>query len=194
MTTNFFKNITDLKVPGKWNLAIHSDEQENLTISALFTALHNSDNATKAIPPMLLKGSAEELDSGFFEAIPQPVQQTSGLYTTLNDYHKELEKAKQASKMEQEKKNKAAKQKVERKEGAKEDDIEMSEPKPDKEAQRKAYEETMKRMTEHDSLCQYHEALELLPSITDFPEKTVELTKKRTDLERKREQKNAFLF
>jgi len=194
MTTNFFKSITDLQVPGKWNLAIHSDEQGNLTISALFTALHNADNTTKAIPPMLLKGSAEELDNGFFEAITQPVQQTAGLYTNLNDYHKELEKAKQASKMEQDKKNKAAKPKAEPKEGEEEDDMEMSEPKPDKEAQRKAYEEAMKKVTRLDSLCQYEEALDTLPTLIEFPEKTNELDKKRAELERKREQKKALLF
>jgi PRTRC genetic system protein E len=194
MTTNFFKNITDLQVPGKWNLAIHSDEQGNLTLSALFTALHNADNVTKTIPPMLLKGSAEELDNGFFEAITQPVQQTAVLYTNLNAYHKELEKAKQASKMEQGKKNKAAKPKAEPKEGEEEDDMEMSEPKPDKEAQRKAYEEAIKKVTQLDSLCHYEEALDMLPTLIEFPEKANELDKKRAELERKREQKKALLF
>ncbi len=99
MTTNFFQNINAMNVPGNWKLTVHTDEQGQFTVSALFTALHNADNATKAIPPMLFKGTATELDEGFFEAITQPVQQTAGLYHNLNAYHKELEKARVASKM-----------------------------------------------------------------------------------------------
>ncbi|WP_345951298.1 PRTRC system protein E [Mucilaginibacter sp. PAMB04274] len=194
MTTNFFQNIIALQVPGKWNRSIHSDEQGHLTISALFTAGHQADNATKAIPPMLLRGTAEELDNGFFEAIMQPVEQTAGLYHNLNAYAKELEKAKLASKMEQDKKAKAAKAKTEPKESEEEDGIEVSEPKPDKEAQRRAWEEAMQQVSALDSQCLYEEALAVLPSVTDYPDKATELAKKQADLERRREQKKALLF
>ena len=84
MTTNFFQNIANLNVPGNWKLTLHTDEAGNFTVSALFTALQQADNALKAMPPMLLRGTATELDEGFFEAITEPIQQTAGLYHNLN--------------------------------------------------------------------------------------------------------------
>lgn len=191
MKTNFFENITALNVPGKWTLAIHTDEQGGFTVSALFTALHNADNATKAIPPMLLKGTATEMDEGFFETITQPVQLTAGLYNNLNAYHKELEKARLASKMVQDKKNKTApKAKTESTEtgGEEDDNIEIAEPKPDKEAMKKAYNEAMAKISELNAACKYAEAIEILPSPEDYPEKAAELKGKLGDLTRKKNQ------
>jgi PRTRC genetic system protein E len=190
MTTNFFENITALNVPGNWKLAIHADEQGQFTVSALFTALHNADNATKAIPPLLLKGTAPELDEGFFEAITQPVQQTAGLYNNLNAYHKELEKARLASKMVQDKKNKTApKPTTETGEPDEENDnIEIGEPQPNKEEKRKAYVQTMIKINELNAACKYEEALAILPTATDYPEKEAELKTKLADLTRKRDQ------
>src|SRR5260221_1590591 len=185
MKTNFFENINALNVPGNWKLTIHTDEQEQFTISALFTALHNADNATKAIPPMLLKGTATELDEGFFEAITQPVQQTAGLYHNLNAYHKELEKVRLASKMEQDKKNKNnPKQKPTT--GEADGNIELSEPQPNKEEKRKAYVQTMIKINELNAACKYEEAIAILPTAIDYPEKEAELKTKLADLTRKR--------
>jgi len=196
-TTNFFQNIDALHIPGKWNMSIHTDEQGNFTISALFTALQNADNATKAIPPMLLKGTAGELDEGFFEAITAPVQQTAGLYHNLNAYAKEVEQARLNSKMEQDKKAKAAKPKTaatKTADDADDEDIEIGESRPDTAEKKRAYEEAMKKVSEFDALCQYEEALEVLPSAADYPDKGAELTKRKADLERKNEQKKMLLF
>ncbi|QEC74728.1 PRTRC system protein E [Mucilaginibacter ginsenosidivorax] len=188
MTTNFFENINAMNVPGNWKFAIHNDEQGQFTVSALFTGLHNADNATKAIPPMLFKGTATELDEGFFGAITQPVQETAGLYHNLNAYHKELEKARSASKMEQDKKNRNnAKPKPAAGESS-DSDIEMGEPQPNKEEKRKAYVQTMIKINELNAACKYEEALTLLPSATDYPEKEAELKTKSADLTRKRDQ------
>jgi PRTRC genetic system protein E len=186
MTTNFFQNITALNVPGNWHLAIHTDEQGQLTVSALFTALHNADSATKGIPPMLLKGTAPELDEGFFETITQPVQQTAGLYNNLNAYHKELERARLASKMEQDKKNKNNPKPATGEAGDR--DIELGEPQPGKEEKRKAYLQAMIKINELNAACKYEEALALLPTATDYPEKEAELKIKLADLTRKRDQ------
>lgn len=191
MKTNFFETINAMNVPGNWKLTLHTDEQGQFTVSALFTALHNADNATKAIPPMLLKGTAAELDEGFFETITQPVQQTAGLYNNLNDYHKELEKARVASKMVQDKKSKTApKPKTETAEANEEenDNIEVGEPQPNKEEMKKAYTEAMKKISELNAACKYAEAIELLPAVTDYPEKEAELKKLLADLTRKKEQ------
>jgi PRTRC genetic system protein E len=197
MTTNFFQNIANLNVPGNWKLTLHTDEAGNFTVSALFTALQQADNALKAIPPMLLRGTATELDEGFFEAITEPVQQTAGLYHNLNAYHKGLEDARLKSKMEQDKKAKEnkAKSKTATGDGG-EDDIEISEPKPNKEEKRKAYTQAMIGINELKAACKYGEALALLPAIADYPEKEAELTKKAEELNRLKTQmdKNLALF
>jgi PRTRC genetic system protein E len=197
MTTNFFQNIASLNVPGNWKLTLHTDGAGNFTLSALFTALQQADNALKAIPPMLLKGTATELDEGFFEAINDPVQQTAGLYNNLNAYHKGLEEARLKSKMEQDKKAKENKAKPKTATGdGGEDDIEISEPKPRKEEKRKAYTQAMIGINELKAACKYGEALALLPAIADYPEKEAELTKKAEELNRLKTQmdKNLALF
>jgi PRTRC genetic system protein E len=176
-------------------MSIQTDEGGNFTISALFSALQKADNTTNAIPPMLLKGTAEELDEGFFETITKPAQQTAGLYHNLNEYAQAVEKARLNSKMEQDKKAKAGKAKAGAEPGEEEEeDMEAGEPKPNAEEKRKAFEEAMKRVGELDARCQYAEALEVLPSVTEYPDKGAELTKRKADLERKREQKNKLLF
>ena len=186
MNTNFFQNIASLSVPGNWKLTLHTDETGNFTVSALFTALHNADNALKAIPPMLLRGTPDELDEGFFEVITQPIQQTAGLYNNLNAYHKEVEEARIKSKMEQDKKAKENKTKTAS--ASSKDDIEIGEAKPNKEEKRKAYVQAMIQINELSGGCKYEEALALLPSIADYPEKEAELKKKAEDLNRKKDQ------
>jgi len=64
MKTNFFENIAAMNVPGNWKLTLHTDEQGKFTVSALFTALHNADNATKAIPSMLYFESFFRMSEG----------------------------------------------------------------------------------------------------------------------------------
>lgn len=184
MKTNFFENIANLNVPGNWKIAIHADAKGQFTVSALFNTEANGDNAHKLVPPMALTGTAQEMDEGFFDAIEQPVQQTAGLFRNMEAYLKSLEEAKKQSKMEQDK-NKPKPSTPKKSEG---DDIEVAEPKVDKEAKKKAYDEAMEQVNEHNDHCRYAEALELLPSADEYPEKKAELDKKRADLNRKKEQ------
>src|ERR1700712_4725237 len=98
MTTNFFANIAGLNIPGDWKIAIHADDKGQLTVSALFNTNNNGDNAYKVVPPMVLKGTAQEMDEGFFETIEQPIQETAGLLNNMEAYLKGLEEAKKQSK------------------------------------------------------------------------------------------------
>lgn len=189
MKTNFFEHIANLQVHGNYKMAIHVDDKNQFTVSVLFNTNGNGDNAYKVVPPMLLKGTAQELDEGFFEAIEKPVQETAGLFQNMEAYLKGLEEAKKQSKMEQDKQ----KPKSSPKPQANNEDIEVAEPKIDKEAKRKAYEEAMKQIAELNDNCKYGEAFELLPSVADYPEKQAELDKKRADLTRKKEQHDKML-
>ena len=190
MKTNFFENIAKLNTPGNWKLTIHCDETGQMTVSALFNITANGDNAHKVVPPMLLKGTAAELDEVFFEVIEKPVQETAGLYHNMEQYLKGLEEAKKQSKMEQDKKAEALKAKnAKPKTSADADDIEITEPKVNKEEKKKAYDEAMKKIAELKGLTKYEEALELLPTATDYPEKEAELNLKAEDLNRLKAQK-----
>jgi PRTRC genetic system protein E len=188
MKTNFFENIASMNTPGKWAITIHTNEQGQFTVSTLFVGIASGDKAGSAIPPLLAKGTAQELDEGYFDAIENPIQQTAAFYTSAETYLKGLEKARLASKMEQDKKNKnTPKPKVSTEESEK-DDIEIGEPQPSKEDKRKAYLQAMIKINELNASCKYEEALALLPSVTDYPEKEAELKTKLADLTRKRDQ------
>ena len=52
------------------------------------------------IPPLTLRGTAEELDNGFFETVPTPLQTASGLMDNMEIFMKQLEEAKKKSAME----------------------------------------------------------------------------------------------
>lgn len=192
MKTNFFQNIADLNVPGNWKIAIHTDDKGQFTLSALFNTNNNGDNAYKVVPPMVLKGTAQELDEGFFDTIEQPVQETAGLFHNMEAYLKGLEEAKKQSQMEQAKKAQELKNKQQAKAKTDGDDIEVAEPKESKEEKRKRYEEAMKKIADLNDHCKYEEAIALLPSVEDYPEKQGELEKKLADLTRKKGQLEAM--
>jgi PRTRC genetic system protein E len=193
MKTNFFENIATLNAQGNYKMAIHVDDKGQFTVSVLFNTNGNGDNACKVVPPMLLKGTAQELDEGFFEAIEKPVKETAGLFQNMEAYLKGLEEAKKQSKMEQDKKAQENKQKITPKVKTEGDDIEVTEPKVDKEAKKKAYDEAMKQVAHLNDHCKYGEALAILPTVADYPEKQAELEKKTADLTRKKEQHDKML-
>ena len=178
MTTNFFENIAGLNIPGNWKITIQTEDNIEFTVSALFTALQCGDNAAKAIPPMLLKGTPTELNDGFFETITIPAQQTAGLYSNMESYLKGLEAAKVASKQEQDNRDKAKKQAA----AANKDngDIIVPDAKINKEEKKKAYEDAMQEVAELIKKLKFSDALNMLPSIADYPHKEGEL-KKKTD-------------
>jgi len=187
MKTNFFENIASLQIPGIWKLVIETDTDGNFTVSELFTKTCG-DKAVNRIIPLSLNGTAQELDEEFFSRVTAPVLKSAELQTNMEAHLKSVEDARLASKMEQDKKAKALKPKAESKNAELEEDIELGETKPNKEERKKAYEEAMKKIAECNDHCQYVEALALLPSATDYPEKQAELEKKHADLTRKKEQ------
>lgn len=188
MRTNFFENLTALNVAGIWKLAIETDGKGNYTVTQLFTTASCGDKAAAQIIPYNLSGTTEDMDEGFFNGITEPTLKAAGLLTNMEAHLKSIEAAKLASKMEQDKKAKTVKPKTEPKSDEADDDIEVAEPKTDKEAKRKAYDEAMGQVNEHNDHCRYAEALALLPSADEYPDKKAEIDKKRADLTRKKEQ------
>jgi hypothetical protein len=110
----------------------------------------------------------------------------------MEAYLKGLEEAKKQSKMEQDKKAQENKTKQPTKAKTDEDGIEVSGLKENKEEKKKRYDEAMKNIADLNDHCKYEEAIALLPSIEDYPEKKMELEKKLADLTRKKGQLEAM--
>lgn len=180
MKTNFFENIAQLNAPGFWKIGIHHDTDGRFVVSALYSPQETPDPAAKIIAPLIFKGTAQEMDEGFFEAIVQPVQQTAGLYSTIAEYSKSIAAAQK--KVTTTAKTTAPKPKTD---NGDDEEIEVGEPKPSAEERRKIYFDTLKKVVELNDACKYEEALAILPSAGDYPDKKEELTKRRADLDRK---------
>ncbi|WP_259065865.1 PRTRC system protein E [Mucilaginibacter sp. X4EP1] len=182
MKTNFFEQIANLNAPGIWKIGIQNDANGNFVVSALYSPVQSTEPALKTIAPLIFKGTATEMDEGFFEAIEKPVQETAGLYSNVAAYTKNLDNAKK--KLSQGNKS----QPVEKTDATGEEDMEVGEPKVSAEDKKKAYTEAIRKVVELNDACKYEDALAILPSVEDYPEKTEELNKRKADLTRKKEQ------
>lgn len=66
MQTNFFRQLANLNLTGDLQITLRPAVEHRFVLSVL---LHNEqcgDNARKLMPPLNLRGTAEELDNGFF--------------------------------------------------------------------------------------------------------------------------------
>lgn len=161
MNTNFFNQIAHLGVAGDLHLTIAKGADNNLIVSVMLQNEKCGDNAKNIIPPLNLRGTAEELDNGFFEKITTPIQTASGLMVDMEAYMKQLEEAKKQSAMEKEK---ADRQKKEQ------------------ETKDKKFKDGMAKADELEKEGKFREAWMKVPEITEFPEKADEIRKRKTGL------------
>lgn len=171
MKTNFFETLAALNVQGNWNISIKYGAQSRMLVSLLFTNEEVGDNAKNLIPPMVLKGTAQELDEGFFDSIENPVKKTASLFVNMEQYLKAQEAAQLQSKTEQDKKQKETKQ---------------------KETGDKKYETQMKKVSELETAGKYREAFGQLPKVSDYPDHEEEITEKKNELMEKFEDTGLF--
>lgn len=149
METNFFKSIIALQVAGNWKINIAKEDMDRLIVSVLFFNDTVGDDARKKVPPILLKGTAEELDKGFFEAIEVPVKDTAQLFANMEHFLKEKEQAKVSSQMEKDNALKMDKEKTE---------------------MQKQYEQAMKKADELETAGKFKEAWMKVPQADLYPE------------------------
>ena len=161
---NFFQSIVALQVAGDWTINIAKETGDRLVVSVLFFNDKVGDDASKKVPPILLKGTAEELDNGFFAAIEQPVKETAQLFFNMEQYLKEREQAKVNSQKEKDKAVKAEKEKTER---------------------QKKYEDGMKKADELEAEGKHREAWIKVPDPNDYPEHIEEIRKRKSELSAK---------
>ena len=161
--TNFFSQVAALNFQGCLNLTIRTDG-ERLTVSVLLQNDACGDTAKSHIPPLLLKGTAQELGEGFFPAIGEPVQQTSQLLTNMEQFLKGQEEAKKNSAMEKKKTEKADK------------------PATELSPKEKKFNEAMKQVDALEAEGKFKEAWCKVPLAAEYPDKAELLRKRKENL------------
>ena len=71
-------------------------DHTELVVSLLYVS-QVQDEASKVIKPLLLKGTPEELNEGFFKHITNPLSSSAGLCRNIAEHEKSIEKAKEES-------------------------------------------------------------------------------------------------
>jgi len=161
---NFFQSIIALQVAGDWKINIAKETADKLVVSVLFFNDTIGDDARKKVPPILLNGTAQELDEGFFAAIEQPVKNTAQLFINMEQYLKEQGQAKLQSQMEKDKAVKTEKDKTDR---------------------QKKYEEAIKKADELETEGKHRDAWMKMPDPALYPEHAETIRSRKTELAKK---------
>ena len=126
---DLFKKIAGLLPQGEHLLiTVIALADGRLAVSVSFDGKGIKDASLNTFVPLLLKGTPEELDGGFIEAITTPVQQQAGLLTNIKQF--EEANAAAAKKLEEAKKKPEPKKAEAKKSAAKGKDA-AQEAKPD---------------------------------------------------------------
>lgn len=160
-TTNFFTQIAQLPITGDLHLTITKGAQNNLIVSVMLQNKACGDTAKNFIPPLNLRGTAQELDNGFFQTITTPIQTASGLMVDMESFMKQMEQAKKQSAMEKEKEDKQKKEQA---------------------GKDKKFADAMAKAEELEHEGKFREAWIKVPEITEFPEKADELRRRKREL------------
>ena len=163
MQTNFFRQIAKMNLSGDLQITLRPTSESSFVLSVLLKNEQCGDDAKKLIPPLNLRGTAEELDNGFFENIATPLQTTSGLMVDMENFMKQLEEVKKKSAMEKEKSEREKKE---------------------KETKAKKYKDAFEKVENLEKEGKYKEAWSALPKVSEYPDFTEEIRKKQTEYER----------
>lgn len=164
MNTHFFNQIAQLNIEGSLQINIQKTGDNNYIVSVLLQNDYCGDKAKNCIPPLVLKGTADDLDNGFFENITQPIERTSGLMVDMEAYLKAQEEAKRQSAMEKEKAEKEKKQ---------------------QEDQEKKYKQAMEKADKLEAEGEYRKAWSAVPEPTEFPKYADAIRTRRKELSAK---------
>lgn len=164
METNFFTAIARMGIKGDLNITINAGAAEgSYIVSVLLNNKGCGDKAKELIPPLVLKGTADELDSGFFTSISTPMQKTSGLMVNMEAYLKAQGDARKRSAMEKEQADKEKKE---------------------QETREKKYTDAMKKAEELEKEGKHREAWMKVPEAADYPEHGETIRKRKSELAR----------
>lgn len=160
MSTNFFKRIEELNVNSEMHFVIKKTEI-GFSVGIMIKRKGLEDKASKLVPPIILKGTAQKLDEEFFDAISNPAKKTDELFSNLAEYENKLKEVSQKTQME---KNNQSKESLE------------------KDARKKKYDEQMKKVADLESKEKIGEAIAAMPKSAQFPEQATEIEAKLEEL------------
>jgi len=163
MNTNFFSLVTQLDFTGNLNIAIQKGTDNSWIVSVLLQSNGCADDAKNRIPPLNLRGTAEDLDNGFFENIAQPIQSASYLMVNMDAFMVQLEEAKKHSAMEKQNADKESKAKEEKE---------------------KKYKDAMKKAEDFENESKFKDAWSALPKASEYPEFSKEILEKQEAYEK----------
>ena len=163
MQTNFFRQLAQMNLTGDLQITLRPTTENNFVLSVLLNNEQCGDEARKLIPPLNLRGTAEDLDNGFFESISIPLQTASGLMVDMENFMKQVEEAKKKSAMEKEKTDKEKKE---------------------KEAKEKKFKDAFQKAEALEKEGKYKEAWSALPKVSEYPDFAETIRKKQDEYER----------
>ena len=163
MQTNFFRQLAKLNLTGDLQIILRPTIENSFVLSVLLNNEQCGDSAKKIIPPLNLRGTAEELDNGFFESISTPLQTASGLMVDMENFMKQLEETKKKSAMEKEKRDKEKKE---------------------KEAKEKKFKDAFQKAEALEKEGKYKEAWSALPKVSENPDFAEAIRKKQAEYEK----------
>jgi len=195
MKTNFFEQIAGLQINGTLQINIQAQEGGTLTVSVLLANNNPKITAGKNIPPMLLKGTTQELDEAFFSQVGEPLKQTVKLFANAQTYQAELDKAKKQPEKTTGKNTATAKKSDnslfnQPAEEHDETDDDLDEQPDETEAlaeKQRLYDEAMQRVNHLNTDMKYKEAIAQLPDAEEYPDKANEIKTKREQLQKRQE-------
>jgi PRTRC genetic system protein E len=197
MKTNFFEQLAGLQINGNLQFNIQAQEGGTFIVSVLLTNTNPKITTGKNIPPILLKGTTQELDEAFFSQVGEPVKQTVKLFANQEAYQAELDKAKK----QPEKAGKTATPNVKKttdnslfsqlaEEADNDTDEDLDEQPEETETlaeKARLYDEALQRVTKLNAEMKYKEAIAQLPDAEEYPDKANELKFKREQLQKRQE-------
>ena len=111
----FFTQLSQMMTSGTHiNLNVHN-KNGILTVSVFPKVKGLKDEAQNHLKPIVLTGTAEELDTEFFNAVSQPVQKATGMLADMKSFEDSLDRVEAERKEVREQKRGADKKADERK-------------------------------------------------------------------------------
>jgi PRTRC genetic system protein E len=197
MKTNFFEQVAGLQINGTLQINVQAREGGTFTVSVLLANTNPKITAGKTIPPMLLKGTVQELDEKFFTEVSEPVRQTVKLFANQEAYQAELDKAKKqpekaggktAPPIKKVADNSLFNQPAE--ETDKDADDDLDEQNDQAEAlteKQRLYDDAMQKVGQLNADMKYKEAIAQLPDAGEYPNKADEIKSKKDALQKRQE-------
>lgn len=110
MKTNFFATIAPFLGSMNLTLTVAKGSGDTVVVS-LLPQPRIKDNAKDSVQPMVIRGTIEELDQEFFNAIKEPMTKVTGIVIEIDNFEKGAEKLAEENKHQAELKAQAKKNK-----------------------------------------------------------------------------------